>query len=360
MSEEQSVNAAWGMPLSVFYCSTCRSAHLAPAEVTLAACPVCLQSAVLAQPEQMRRELPELTIPFAIGKERVNTALTEWSKGMWFRPDDLKPAVLFGRLRRYFLPLWLVDSDMEATWQAEMGYNYQAASFREQYAGGQWVSQEVTETRTRWEPRVGRLQRHYENVAVPALEEHRTWMSRLGGYDFRTRKPYSPHVLAETVVRVPDHAPDAAWMDAEIALNQAAAMECQVASEADHVRNWAMHAQYKNLNWTQMLVPAFVTFYQEAQGAYPIWINGQTGQIYGIKRMSQYKAAVASLVMGGIAILAFLLGLILSLVGAVLVLPLVLGVILILLSLLLGIAAPFPAVWVWFKNRNLERAAALR
>ena len=38
----------------------------------------------------------------------------------------------------------------------------------------------MTETRVRWEPRVGRLNRAYENVAAPALDDHRALMARLG------------------------------------------------------------------------------------------------------------------------------------------------------------------------------------
>ena len=170
-AQEQAIRDTWGTPLNVFYCPHCHSAHLAPTDVELAACPACLQAAVSPQPERMRREPPELVIPFSVGEQRAINVLTEWAKGVWFRPADLKADVLLGRVRHYYLSLWLVDSDVEAIWQAEMGYDYQAASFRERYVGGQWVSQEVTETRTRWEPRVGRLRRHYDRES--AISEYK-------------------------------------------------------------------------------------------------------------------------------------------------------------------------------------------
>ena len=353
MSQEQPTDAEWGTALHVFYCSHCHSAHLAPIDTMLNTCPACLQAKVSAQAEHMRREPPELVIPFAVDNRQASNALAGWVKGVWFRPSELRAEVLLSRVRPYYFPLWLVDSDVEATWQAEMGYDYQAASYKEQYQNGQWISQEVTETRIRWEPRVGRLKRHYDNVAVPAMEEHDLWMSRLGGYDYRARMVYAAQAIGRSVVRVPDHDPEVAWPDAEHVLNRTASIECKSASEADHVRNWAMHAQYHRLNWTQMLAPAYVTYYGEGEGSYPVWINGQSGHVYGVKVMSQRKATVTSLVTGGAAALIFLIGAILALVGAVLVAPLVIGIVLIVLSLLLGLLAPVPAIWVWLKNRKV-------
>ena len=349
------VNAAWGLPLQVFYCAHCHRAHLASTDVTLTTCPSCMQDGLSAQPERLRREPPELMVPFAVSEENTAKLLTEWAKGIRFRPDDLTSDALLRRTRSYYLPLWLVDADVEATWQAEMGYDYQAASFREQYAGGQWASQEVTETRVRWEPRVGRLKRHYNNVVVPALEDHDTWMSRLGGYDYRARKEYSARAMAGSVVRIPDHAPDAAWTGAETAFDRAASLECQAASDAHHIRNWSMHAGYSNINWTQMLTPAFVTYYREGEKVYPVWINGQSGHIYGLKRMSQRKASVTSLIIGAVAILLFLLGALIAVMGAALVAPVALGAVLIIVGVLLGLVAPIPALWVWFRNRSVDR-----
>ena len=67
MSRERTIEAAWGTPLDVFYCPHCNSAHLAPEGVTLAACPACLHAAPSPETEPLRREPPELVVPFAVG-----------------------------------------------------------------------------------------------------------------------------------------------------------------------------------------------------------------------------------------------------------------------------------------------------
>jgi hypothetical protein len=353
MSPESPAAEAWGVPLEVYYCPHCHTAHLASTVVTLETCPACLQADVSPEPAMLRREPPELVIPFAIAHEEAQEAVARWARGGWFRPDEMRVETLSTRLRRYYFPSWLIDSDVEAVWQAEMGYDYQAASFRERYQGGRWVSEQITEQRVRWEPRVGRLKRRYDNVVVRAMEAHETWMSRLGGYDFRMRTPYAPQAIDRSVVRVPDYDPEAAWPDAEEALDRAAALECKSASQADHVRNWSMNARYNDLNWTQLLAPAYVTWYREGDRSHPVWINGQSGQVYGHKYVSQDRARLASLIVGGLAALAFLIGILVVLIGRETTLV-ALGVVMVIGALILGLAAPVPAIWAWLRNRSLS------
>ncbi len=354
MSTEPSAMEAWGTSLQIYYCPHCHSAHLAPESITLDACPACLRAGLSPEPAHLRREPPELLIPFGIERQRAEDLLAEWAKGGWFRPDDMRADQLWARLRTYYFPVWLVDGDLAAVWQAEMGYDYQAASFREHYQGGHWVSEQITETRVRWEPRAGRLKRHYDNVAVRAMEAHDTWMSRLGGYDFRQRKPYAPQAIEQGVVRVPDYAPEAAWPDAEQALDRIAALECKSASQADHVRNWAMDARYEALTWTQMLVPSYVTWYREGDESHPVWINGQSGHVHGPKFASQRKARTTSLVAGGLAALVFLIGMLLALIGGAVTPLLGLGGVMVIGALMLGLLAPIPAIWAWLRNRSLR------
>jgi hypothetical protein len=186
------------------------------------------------------------------------------------------------------------------------------------------------------------------------METHEAWMSRLGGYDFRVRKSYTPQTIDYGVVRVPDYTPEAAWLDAERALDRAAALECKNASQADHVRNWSMDGRYDDLNWTQMLAPAYVTWYREGEEPHSIWINGQSGHVYGLKYASQRKARLASLAMGGLAALFFLMGMLLALIGVAESAQLGLGVLMVVGALVLGLAAPVPAIWAWLRNRSLH------
>lgn len=352
------VAAAWGPGLAAVYCPRCRRAHLVP-EPTPGAkggsprCPFCLQGSDPLQPAPLREEPPEQLLPYEISEQQLNAALEQWAQGIWFRPTELQPATLKKRLRRYLIPLWLVDGRMKAAWRADAGFDYQVVSYQDRYSDGRgWSSQEVQETRTQWEPRAGRLDRSYENVATPALEDHGELMGELGDYDLDRRTGYSPQAAAGAAVRIPSLSPEAAWPGAQAAFVHIAQAECQQAAEADRIRDLVLEAEYENLNWTMLLLPAYVTWYTEGGRAWPVLANGQNGHVGGVRRADSRKANITSLIVGVVALLLAGIGAALALLG-VLLPPLVLaGGILLVIGLLLAVAAPIPAIWVWVFNRR--------
>jgi hypothetical protein len=215
-----------------------------------------------------------------------------------------------------------------------------------------WRSQEVREDRVRWEPRVGRIDRAYENIAAPALEDHRGLTRRVGDFDLSQRAGYAPDAVADGTVRLPTLEPEEAWDGAQAAFARAAGADCRQATGADHMRDFRLEATYEDLNWTQLLLPAYVTWYQEGEQVWPVLINGQTGRVSGARRGSARKANTTSLVLGGVAAILFLLGGLLSLLGAVFPPAVAVGGVILVLGLLLGMVAPIPAISVWVSNRR--------
>ena len=210
----------------------------------------------------------------------------------------------------------------------------------------------MTETRVRWEPRVGRLNRAYENVAAPALDDHRALMARLGNLNLSQRTGYSPEAVAGAVVRFPSLEPEAAWPGVAAAFVRAAQAECRQAASADHIRDFVLQAEYSDLNWTLLLLPAYVTWYQEGERIWPVLVNGQNGCVSGVRQASARKANVTSLVLGAVGLLLFLVGGGLALLGAALPPAAMVGLVILVIGLLLAVAAPIPAIGIWVFNRR--------
>jgi hypothetical protein len=114
-----------------------------------------------------------------------------------------------------------------------------------------------------------------------------------------------------------------------------------------------LQANYTDLNWTQLFLPLFVTYYTTDDGQrYPVYINGQSGAISGVRLASQRKGWQWAGILAGIAAGLVLLGL-LSFAAAVLLPPLsILGGLLVFLAFLVAIAAVVPAIWPWQWNRK--------
>jgi hypothetical protein len=227
------------------------------------------------------------------------------------------------------------------------------------YRSGQWVTRELTETRIRWEPSVGQVERTYRNLSVPALEEHGRLWAGLGGFEMDAAHAYSSQSLAQPLeresvsVRAPSLLPDAAWPFAKAGFDRLAAADCQTAADAQHVEGYTIQADYHDLNWTQLLLPVYASFYRDDEGhVIPVLLNGRTGRVCGRKRASQKRGWRWS---GGLAIAAlfcFLLAVLLTIASALLPLLIAGTIVLLVLSLVLGVAAPVPVVWAWQFNRQ--------
>ncbi len=347
------ISALWGRPLQPARCPQCSIAHLIPKEMETALCPACFGARLDPQPTVIRPEPPELLLDFAITPAQVKVRFSDWLKGVWLRPKELDSGVLAQRLTRIFLPMWLVDSKVTGSWQAQMGYNYQVASSQEVFRNGGWTTRKLTETRIRWEARSGTVERAYQNLSIPALDEHTRLMRALGKYKLDAASKYSAAPLERASVRVPSLLPEAAWPLAKSGFDRLTAKDCQKAADAQHVDEFVIEADYQDQNWTQLLLPVYTTAYRDESGkVHPILIHGQNGKIFGIKRASQRQARNWSLGLAAVALICFVLGLLFA-AGAALLPPL--GILSLLFfggALLAGITAPIPAFWAWNFNRK--------
>ena len=357
---DQNLADTWNTYLEAAVCEQCDRSYLLPSGALPVQCPYCFQATLTGMAEDTVAELysrpPELIVPFSLSNENVTANIQQFTRRIWFAPKDLTPENLQTRLQRVYLPMWLVDSDVRATWQAEVGFDYNVVSHQDSFDQnrGGWVSREVTETRIRWEPRVGRLTRTYANTTAPALEEHFTLQKRLGQFNFNAAQPYAADGIANSFVRLPNRLRTDAWPDAIPPLQTSAAEECRRACNADHFRHFRWKADYDNLNWTLLLLPMFTTYYlDDDETPQPVLIHGQSGRISGPQRASMKRAQQTALIILGIAIVLFVLSLIVGGVGLLVPSPLLaLGIIGLIIAIGIGLLAIAPIVIAWQFNRS--------
>ncbi len=340
-------------------CASCNGTFLTPPQVAAQNCPYCGQAGLTAIDESgaetgspLFTQPPELVLPFAATESSLQNSLTQFVKRTWFAPTDLTPANLAARLQPLFIPMWLVDAKVQAQWQAEVGFNYQVVSHKESYLGGQWRTQEVRETRVRWEPRVGTLQRPYSNQVAPALEEFAQLEHTLGKYRLdQGVRPFQADDLERTFAHLSNRPPADAWPEAEAALKNAAAAECRQAATADHLREFRWKPEFSDQVWTQLLLPLYTSHYQDDEGiTRMIYVQGQSGALRGQRRASMHKARRWATIIAAVAAGIFAISLLLALAGYFenRLLPFV-GVGMVI-ALLVGVTAVLPLLLAWYVN----------
>ena len=359
-----------GSNLAYGFCEVCKSSYLVSSQKETLNCPRCCKSGMLLMAgespnlEELVIPTPEFFLPYRVSNSNLVAAWQRFQNGFWLHPVDLKTDNLHNRLSAVYLPIWLVDGSVMANWTAEGGFNYQVVSHKDRYNDriGSWQSDEVLETRQRWELRAGILKRDYQNIPAPALEAHEEFMQRLGRFDYSSAKPFNSKEAFLNLdhipygLQLPDRKPEDAWLDAQPGFEKAASEECRQALGADFIRSYRWSPDYSDLNWTLNLLPVLTTYYLDDDGiTHVLLLNGQNGSISGIRKASMKKARKMSiwLFLGGV--FTFLLSLFGFLGGVFLPILFPLGLVTLVLAFTLGIGAVVPLLMVWFLNRNLPQ-----
>lgn len=360
VSMDTDLSTSWKARLEPALCEHCDWRFLLPTGSPAQRCPHCFQAdlTLLDASAELRPfpHPPELLLPFSVDQQTVSEKITEFGRRIPLAPTDLSPTALVSRLRRVFLPLWLVDAQVAGQFRAELGYDYQVVSHQERYGGSGWQTQEVQETRVRWEPRLGRVRRAYHNIPAPALEYETHILTRVGQYGLEPSVAYDPHGLGQSFIHLPDRTPEDAWPDAEIGFREAVMRECVQAAEAQHMRDFQWSAGFTGKNWTQLLRPLYTTFYlDDEQQPQPVWVHGRSGQIYGRRRSSMKRARRTALFIGIGGTVFLLLALLLGVAGLAVPALFVAAVVMAAIGFLLLAGALVPLLLAWNFNRQQRR-----
>ena len=346
----------WGQDWLLAGCANCNGVFVLSPEKASHRCPYCGQEALSQMDpgadQPIYTQPPELVVPFQADEARLRQRVARFAKSSWLAPADLSEAVLLERLQPIYLPMWLVDAQVQGEWQAEMGFNYEIVTHREEYENNRWQSERVKEGRVRWEPRLGRLNRSYDNQVAPALEEQSLVEAQIGRFNLKEPKPFQPDHLHGAIVRLPNRPPEDAWSEAVLTLQTAVAQDCQRASEADHIRGFKWSPRFANQQWSQLLLPLYTSYYLDDDNqAHMVLLHGQTGQLHGTRRASMKRALQTTSMILKAAFVLLLLTAALSVLGSlfdVVVTPWaeMLGA----LAVSVGGTAVLPLVYAWYIN----------
>lgn len=258
--------------MSAVACESCGAVHL---DVVGTGCPAC-GSGPLSPTTPKHPASPERLVPRSIDTTEAERKLADAASEVWFAVDDLDPKRLASRLVRVWWPSWLVDVDAAGIWEAEAGFDYPVESSQEVYGPGGWTTRKVTETRTRWERRTGRLRRRYDNLTVAGLAKDPA------GDDVPAPSVAWTPDATDGAIRLPDRSPDEQWPDALEVLRDRAGEECARACGADHVRELFLDVDASGAHWSLLLRPGYTTWYTDDDGrTHVLVVDGSTGKVSG-------------------------------------------------------------------------------
>jgi hypothetical protein len=304
-----------------------------------------------------REAEPEFIVPFAGSREDHTKAIRAFAEVRW-GTADLTAENLLSRARAVWWPMWLVDAHVSGPVSLEVGYEVEVESSEEVLDGDRWTSRAIRRVQTEWSPRVGWAERRYDNIALPALNRHDAILTALGGYDSQPAVGFSPDLVDGGFVWPPDRRPEDLAEDAANRLVAAVGTDCAQAVGAASCRGVSFHADYRDVHWTWMLLPVYLSGYTADDGTqHAVWIHGQTGKIFGPRIASVSRSLRTALGIAFLGLSVFLLGALVLAGGLAVPLLLPFGGLIALVGAAIAVFAVWPPLAAWRWNRK-ERANA--
>lgn len=321
IDSKNSFYAGWQAELKPYSCSSCQGVFLLGKGVSSGHCPFCSQPDLselgleIFEGQKLYTNPPEGWAKAQIGKKDLYWRMGEFVRSIPFPPEDCQVDKLIDRMQLLYLPGWWVDVDIDAQWNAEMGFEYEVVSHKEKFKHSNWTTEEHRRTLTRWEERIGTIKTTFHNTAANALEKWEEIENAIGSFERANEEAFEGIFDEGLSVQIPQIVPKQAWPNAEVQLYDIALQSCQEAAEAEHSRLFHWKASFTNQNWTQVLYPVFTTYYLDEEGnRQPVMIHGLTGKIYGRKKASltkakKYQIKMAAIILGLLTAIGLIAGL---------------------------------------------------
>lgn len=272
----------------VVTCPGCDSITQLPQNVVSAKCPFCVAPLLAANAHAERQIQPRAMVPFQIDAEQALQRFQQWVKSLKYAPVGLKKSLLgVGELKAVYLPFWTFDSRVRTEYSGERGKRSSQNTYS--FTKGKWVQ----ETSIRWVDVSETFPHAFDDVLVPASRSVPVRdLVHLEPWDLSALVPYSN----TTILRVAEEIPQLGLQEGFVAACDRMELLLREMIKkriwGDFQRINSMAVYHRDITFKLILLPLWVHRYRYRDFTWHCVVNGQTGQVYGLRPQSGVKIAV--------------------------------------------------------------------
>jgi len=285
----------------VVKCPACGAESSFDQNVFASACAFC-GSPLSVKPDERSVAHPQAVLPFKIDRTAATNEYTKWLRKLWFAPNNLKKAASADRFNGVYLPFWTFDTDTQTDYRGERGEHYTETHTR-MVNGKQEV---VHETKTRWFPAGGRVQRFFNDILITASrampEKH---LDRLEPWDLANLVSYDARYLSGFKAEVSQVNIADGYNEAKQRMERVIEQDVRRDIGGDEQRISSLNTRYDRQTYKYILLPVWLSVYRYGNKIYRFVVNARTGEVHGERPWSAWKialAVIAALIVLGVVI----------------------------------------------------------
>lgn len=266
-------------------CSSCGATVVFIPPETATSCDFC-GGKIVAQPKAADPLVaPESVLPFSFSNSQAVNALKNWTSSRWFAPNKLKTMAQHDKAESVYLPYWTFDAFTSSNYTGKRGEDYQER--QTYYENGERKERRVT--KTRWYSASGNVERHFNDVPVPATKSVLPkYLERLQ-WDFGGLVSYEPAYLSGHKAQTYQVSLEEGFERFQQIAESIIREDVRRDIGGDRQQIYMVDTDYSNITFKHLLVPVYAGAYRFNNKVYQVVINGRTGEVQGERPYSWMK-----------------------------------------------------------------------
>lgn len=287
----------WGYPVRTVICSDCKGKFIITAAEGNLNCPFCASQhiSVLDEAPGVR---PDSIIPFKVDKDNAHERVSEWITKRYLAPFPFKSEYTSDRLNGIYLPYWSFDAQVDAAYTGQVANSYTDTEIDTVTSDERTDTKKHKVKKMRWRFVTGAIDRTFKNVIFnDAGKPDAKTIERIEPFKLNELVSFSPKYLTGYAVLHYKNGLEAMWEHAQSYMGDTVRDEVHrtVKRGADVVGAVNTCVTYSKITFRQLLLPVWIVTYRYKNKSYHIYINGQTGMIFGDSPYSVLKIGIIAL-----------------------------------------------------------------
>lgn len=258
-------------------CEDCKAILGTFGEGSLTSCPVCNGTELLAATIPANTFVPRSVLPFTLPSHRAINILKRHlrKRRPWMNPPALFKTYKEERLRPIYIPAYLIDAYVRASWKAKAGFRIPVNT------KGGIAEKEV------WEPVTGYWENLYEDEFLLCSSKIKgNLFHQINDFNLRDLVDYSGRYLESFPAEITAKDGNDAIKAAEASIDNHLRAKATQRIKGERNKELKIVAEKDPLTFRHILLPVWVSSFSYKGEKYQYLINGRSGKVAGEKPLS--------------------------------------------------------------------------